>query len=146
MDPRLRKIIIFSLLVASLIYGYRNFTSKTEHGDSFSPKTDIAAESIPIKHPVKTLDIEKYAALEWGPDPFRRGGTETVIQDSPTVTGWNLGGILYDDNSPAAIINSRIVRIGESIDGARVMHINKNRVTLEKDGAEFSLTLAKEKS
>ncbi|MEW5924378.1 MAG: hypothetical protein AB1746_10355, partial [Candidatus Zixiibacteriota bacterium] len=103
-----------------------------------SARTEIKPENI---------DIEKYTALEWGRDPFYHGQEQAkphvATANSPV---WTLGGILYDINSPSAIINKKIVRDGDIINGARVVQIEKESVILDKDGLQFTLTIAKEKS
>jgi hypothetical protein len=50
-----------------------------------------------------------------------------------TGRGFTLQGILHDDGGPPlAIINDRIVREGDEIEGAKVIKINKREVVLLK--------------
>ncbi len=149
MDPRTRKLIVFGAFIASVIYGAVNLIGTPQ------PSAPPAPE--PVRHEIQAtpvskasfIDIEKYSALDWGSDPFCRDNNnnrQAQMPIQPETPAWILGGILYDDLQPAAIVNGHIVRRGEIINGARVTRIDKNRVTLEKDGSEFSLSIAKDKS
>ncbi|MCX6830026.1 MAG: hypothetical protein NT002_12215 [candidate division Zixibacteria bacterium] len=146
MNPKKRKYIIYTLFALAVIYGLTNLRSNNPETNMSSQPAPVAADRAAIVPPSNQIDIARYNSLPWGNDPFVRGTIAAGPADIPTGPIWELGGILYDDINPAAIINSRIVRVGQSIDGARVLRINKKMVTLEKDGAEFSITLEKEKS
>ncbi len=146
MDPKKRKYIIYTLFALAVIYGLANLGSKDPVTDSRSQPAPVAADHAAIRPPSNQIDLARYNSLPWGKDPFVHGTSAAGSVNIPTEPIWKLGGILYDEINPAAIINSRIVRVGQSIDGARVLRIDKNMVTLEKNGAEFSITLEKEKS
>ncbi|MCM8813119.1 MAG: hypothetical protein NC924_04190 [Candidatus Omnitrophica bacterium] len=78
--------------------------------DPFLPSLQEIVETI-ISPPVVTLPppVQKPAPLE--------------------VTG-----ILWDEKYPTAIINSRVVKIGDLIEGKTVVDIEQNRVLLMEDG------------
>lgn len=42
-----------------------------------------------------------------------------------------LNGIFYRVNNPSAIINGRLIRVGDVLDGAKIISIDKNSVTVE---------------
>jgi type II secretory pathway component PulC len=146
MDPKKRKYIIYTLFVLAVIYGLANLESKGPKTDTSSQPVPAPANRVPMRPSPNQIDIAKYNSLPWGKDPFVHETSTAGSAEVPSGAVWELGGILYDDTNPAAIINSRIVRVGQSIEGARVLRINKKMVTLEKDGREFSITLEKEKS
>ena len=50
-----------------------------------------------------------------------------------------LSGILYDEEKPLAIINSRIVGEGALINGARLLEIQSDQVRFSRKGKEFTL-------
>lgn len=52
-----------------------------------------------------------------------------------------LSGIIMDRNSPKAIINDAIVRVGDMVGGAKVVRITKQSVILMCDGRELALEL-----
>jgi hypothetical protein len=47
---------------------------------------------------------------------------------------FKLGGIMQFDGVAHALINDRLTRVGDVVDGARVVSIELRRVTLEKNG------------
>ncbi|MBN1794037.1 MAG: thioredoxin fold domain-containing protein [Candidatus Omnitrophica bacterium] len=62
------------------------------------------------------------------------------IPREPSPTGLELSGIMYDPETPVAIINGEFVKEGESIGGATVAEITKNSVRLDRQGKEIILT------
>lgn len=147
MDHKKRQKIIYGIFIMAVLWGVHNFAGKDDEAPQQMPGPGESTELIKTKPRAKPIDIEKYSSLAWGKDPFCRGkkgaiDTEPVRSESR----WILSGILYNENNPSAVINKKIVRNGDSINGATVLEIDKNIVKLEKDGLEFRLTVAKEKS
>ncbi|MCX6827457.1 MAG: hypothetical protein NTV06_09395, partial [candidate division Zixibacteria bacterium] len=123
-------------------------SKKDKAGVEPSPETLTTAlpiDSTAAPWEMAKIDVGKYSALDWGKDPFRPRIIQASSPSNPNPV-WSLGGILYNEDSPAAIINSKVVKTGQTIDGARVIRIDKKMVTLDKNGAIISLTLEKEKS
>lgn len=54
-----------------------------------------------------------------------------------------LNGIMFIESHPQAIINNTVVEVGDTIEGARVVRIERNAVVLSCDGGEVTLTLKK---
>jgi len=50
----------------------------------------------------------------------------------------SLTGIIYSEDNPSAMIDGKIVKEGDIIDGIKVVKINKNDVELEKDGVKWT--------
>jgi hypothetical protein len=147
MDPKLRKLIIFSILIAALIYGYSNIPKKQQPAEPGPGETDPMVQPAQIVQKSKLVDIEKYSALPWERDPFTRSFQATTDITIPSISSeWELGGILFDETNPTAIINSRIVKAGEMIDGARVLKIDKSKVLLERNGNPFALSIKRDES
>ncbi|MFY9552665.1 MAG: hypothetical protein WAU32_16080, partial [Thermoanaerobaculia bacterium] len=46
-----------------------------------------------------------------------------------------LGGIVWSETDPRALVNDRIVGVGAYVEGYTVTKIEEDRITLEKDGA-----------
>ena len=55
--------------------------------------------------------------------------------------GFILAGIMYSEYEPAAIINNRVVKPGDQIDGAIVESIQEDLVKLSQEGQELLLRL-----
>ena len=57
----------------------------------------------------------------------------------PTPVPFVLTAIAEQDGHPVAVINDRIVRVGDALQGARVLRIGEGEVELEADGRRFTL-------
>jgi len=57
----------------------------------------------------------------------------------PPATQFKLGGILQSADGTRAVVNGRMVIVGDEIDGAQVVSISTSRVVLEKDGSRIVL-------
>ena len=70
------------------------------------------------------------------PDPTRpyRYGSEIAITQLPDEkVEWRLSGIRIRENTRTAILNGRLVREGDELDGARVMEIRPAEITLQQE-------------
>ncbi|MBM3328401.1 MAG: hypothetical protein FJY67_02875 [Calditrichaeota bacterium] len=74
----------------------------------------------------------------WGRDPFVQ--VQRHIDDAEMVAGMKLGGISVKGRDRYALINSRIVRVGDEIEGMIVERIDSDRVWLSKSGRSYTLT------
>ncbi len=62
-------------------------------------------------------------------------------QKAPAARRWHLAFTLVSGGRRSAVINGRIVGVGERIAGARVLAIEPGRVRLRARGREFNLLL-----
>jgi len=148
MDEKKRKLIIYVIFIAAVIWGISNIGGD-KHGTNTvnSDKPTASSRKIVSAHPIKKINIAEYEALKWGRDPFVRATAEIETgSGSNTSPRWVLSGILYSDTNPSAVINKKVVRSGETVDGATVVEIDRQQVILDKDGLQFNLTMAKEAS
>ncbi len=148
MSEKTRKIIIICLLPLAIIWAINNISDKSKDNPADQQELTASKHSA-IAHSNK-LDsnlIEEYNQLKWGADPFFKGAAEHKTKYSPnTIQSWHLAGILYNANNPHAVINSKIVKKGDSIEGAEIIKINKDRVILSKNGSKFTLSISKDES
>ncbi len=124
--------------------------------ESHTPPSGAWAPEEPLAPPVET---------ELARDPFERPGllTNTMQQreiarqaelaqreaqkgastGAPAVAlpALKLQGILWGTRRPQAIINRRILSIGDTIEEARIVSIRKDGVTMSFGGQTFELTL-----
>jgi hypothetical protein len=63
------------------------------------------------------------------PNPAWGGATEP-----PPLPDLRLQGLVWGGDEPQAIINNRVYRVGESIDGATIVAIDRGQVTVEHFG------------
>jgi hypothetical protein len=79
---------------------------------------------------------QRKGSMDWGRDPF--------VLPSPSVAGephqvanemdrpFSLSAIIYNNGTGAAIINGRIVRTGDQIEGMEVSEVHSDRVLLKE--------------
>ncbi len=65
--------------------------------------------------------------------------TKTVAPQEIKVTDLKLQGIFWGSSNPQAIINRKIVSVGDQVEDAEVEAITKESVTLSRNGQEFEL-------
>ncbi|MBU1006983.1 MAG: hypothetical protein KKH08_05265 [Candidatus Omnitrophica bacterium] len=83
-------------------------------------------------------DTERPGAGErWGRDPF----SQANLSDGSGLEEMVLNGIMWDTDSPYAIINSDVVKPGDMLGGMKVAEINEKNVILEENGKRHTLTL-----
>ena len=79
---------------------------------------------------------ERAAKFSWGRDPFAKGMAEGQ------AGGLALSGILWDTQSPLAIINGQMLHIGDEVDGYHVTEITPERVAISDGTDTFQLQVS----
>jgi hypothetical protein len=100
----------------------------------------------PILSPEVRQAMEERARGAWARDPFslEAGRPKKQIEAQPSLAaGLNLSGILWDGAQIHAIINDSLVKVGDEVNGIRVVAIQRDRVTLAKGGQRQILRLEK---
>lgn len=64
---------------------------------------------------------------------------KTVSAEQIGITDLTLQGVFWGPSAPQAIINRKIVSVGDQVENAEVEAINKESVTLSRNGQEFEL-------
>ncbi len=82
------------------------------------------------------------------PDPFLIAGINSSSGQPVAVKAGSteklaLKGWVWNTGSPQAIINSRIVKVGDTIEDAKIIAITKDGVAVNRNGAEFILKTGK---
>lgn len=78
-------------------------------------------------------------------DPFSPpiiGAVEKTGEE--VLKGVKLEGIIWDEKKPMAIINNKVVGVGDDISGAKIIEIKKNEVIFNFDSQTISVRLGKE--
>ena len=150
-----RKKLMYGILVVAVIWGAWNLSRPRPMPPvADTPQSpDMAVQSETASSQVK-IDLTAKRAEAWGRDPFtgRATGSKRVEATSksevsrPTDTatrGWSLTGIIDNGTMPFAFINGKMVKVGDLVDQARVVKIEKQKVTLSVNGSQFSLQVSK---
>jgi hypothetical protein len=148
METKKRQKFVYTISIIVAIWGLYNFLGDSKKPSKPTPVPDIMSQkTVVTSKAIKPANLDEYSDLEWGKDPFYWSRKETVKKETKKTAslGWTLGGILYNDQNPTAVINKKIVRHGDIVNGARVIKIEKKDVTLEKDRVQFTLNIEKDK-
>ncbi len=89
--------------------------------------------------------IERLAHTKWGSDPFVRQIKKSTrkADNQGKKLELILSGIVFSEKSPMAVINSRMVRVGDIVDGGKVIRIDPESVTVEINGKRKQLQVTK---
>ncbi len=96
------------------------------------------AERNPFAYPPKvaqTLILQRRAAEKGIPPGSPDGSSQPVV-------AFTLNGILWTEKGGVASINQKIFREGESLEGYKIIKIERQKVILKKEGEEIRLHLA----
>jgi len=143
MSAKKRKMFIYIALALAVIWGVYNYPVKNKiPPGNEKPETIQPLDPTSTEQPTgEMINIEKKTRAAWGADPFQ---TKHPISVTKKVSPqWRLSGIVYNNQTPLAIINNKPVRTGDIVNGARVVAIQVKMVTLEYNGTLFNLTVTK---
>ena len=123
----IRNKVFFALLISyvSFLISYFCFISA-----SFAQ--DIIKESLSDLN--RILPAKKVINGEWGRDPF-------VPIIGERFMSMKLTAIIYNDKKPAAIVNNKIIYVGDSVDGQKVVDITKQYVILRGMDGSYKLEI-----
>jgi putative nucleotidyltransferase with HDIG domain len=118
------------------------FVTKSQHTKmarlSAAQETEDAANPSDTKNQLSNLLVEtseraprKSAASEAPPAP--------VVEDA--FAKLKVQAIMYNGKKSSLVINGRSLRVGDEVDGVRIVAVQPNEVTLEKAGAQRVLRL-----
>lgn len=147
-----RKLILAIALGAAVIWGYANEPWKSKSApEPPSPAAQslvapgdgapLAASQRIARSPVSTVELAALRNRQWGADPFFHPGARPKRKSpaKPASTSYRLKAILYNDTAPSAYLNNQAVRVGDTIDGATVLKIERRSVTLKRGDETFSI-------
>ena len=140
-----QKVMMVSIpiLVIVLIFAFRQVLSKSPRKTKGIPAEDVAL----------VVEADPGHEIDWQiPEPLpatMRDPTVLPVQDNtrteeqkqpvhlPKAKLVDLGSIVYSHDRPSAIVNGRIVHVGEQVSGVTVLKINRDSVEFEKDGEKW---------
>lgn len=136
-------LIVFFVLSGAVLYYLHCWTEKLKQDDNIIKPTIPKSITNPspsaserIKQTIKeTAELFKKPTVR---DPFLASMDSNIVK-TPEPTRkpdikLNLKGILWDMRVPSAIINSKVVKIGDLIFGKTVVDIEQNQVILMENG------------
>lgn len=147
-----RTIILVGLTLLASAYLLYNLTmsgkpSRPRHKATNSPEVARALEKVSAAKPAapsgRRLAPPPPPDTPWGRDPFAIGENRLPHSPKPAVqfSGFKVSGVVWGPQGYRALINDRVVRPGDQVDGARIVRITAEGVELEKDGETRFLPL-----
>ncbi|MCK5126522.1 MAG: hypothetical protein KAR42_09720 [candidate division Zixibacteria bacterium] len=155
MSDKVRKIVVFCVLIAVSIWGYssitermnkRNRTDREQQSDLLSSaapgayNTDAASDS---PTPVSDSVFVEFKNIKTDKDPFYHNYTTVQVRVNRNIE-LHLLGILYRKANAQALINGKVVKVGDVILGYSIEEIATDFVKLKKDGKTLTLRPKKE--
>jgi len=149
-----REKLYLGIFAVTLVWGVWNFRD-TLFGDSAKVESTPAATSPPAAALAPPLNIQvagfipdqTYAVPEWDRDPFHRKWRNAPMQSAPTAVDdeerfdLRLTAVVIRPDVRYAVINGKILQVGQFIEGRKVVRIEETKVLLIDRGTEVTLKL-----
>lgn len=142
MNERSRKLFVYGSLVLAVCYGAYSFSgAKHTRSGVPSPTIEPLAAGPQAQPPqLSQRDVQLLQEADWGRDPFAQSRKQAT--GGPKLN-WTLKGIVFNPSRPLAYINGLRVGIGDTVNSAKVIAIDKTKVTLTYQGTQFDVYVQK---
>jgi len=131
MKRNLNKFIIFVILV--FIFIFKPNKVALSEGLSLVPlRPNVEYKSEELKDPFEPPEEEKKPEAE----PEKQIMPEVKPAPTPVL---KIEGLVWGGRLPQAIINQKVVKIGDIIEGAQIVDINREGVTLTFNNSQYNL-------
>jgi len=149
------KIVLIVIIVILALFGNHIFNKWIS---SLKNNNNVIVTMIPpvqpkLPDPIIMKKVDQVEEIVLEPivekirDPFLPSRNPEKIQTTaikkPKVR-LKLSGILWDDKIPSAIINSKVLEIGDLIENKTLVDIERDRVIIMEDGEIFIMELRKQ--
>ncbi len=136
-------MIVVGLAAAlSFLNAVGNFSKRSQPATNVS--SHVTSHSVTISQALHqkpgTAKRIKSRFQDWQRDPFASDGQKSSVAEIP---GLSLSGIAWDPQKPQAIINGRIVSVGDEVADYKVEDIKPTVATLSRGPSKFELKLGK---
>jgi len=99
----------------------------------------VVAAAMRLRPPRFAADAPARPAAPHGARSFPpRAASNTAAASIPSL---RLSGVIWDEESPLAIVNGRPVAVGEELSGIQVVGISVDGATFRRGAEEFTLTV-----
>jgi hypothetical protein len=127
LDRKRVQVIITIVLVIVLIITWKNtLVVIRKHAKA---KLAPASETGPDKAAAPAVSTAKTQKLSWVRDPF--SGKAYIATRQAAYEDVRLYGVIWDASTPLAMINDKIVKVGDKIDKYKVLKITSQEVVLK---------------
>lgn len=136
--PRKFPVNIFLLTIAFIIIASAFFVLNSMYTNKPGLKKTLSItgkDNLPPKQQIESQPPHEVATQP--PSTFKEFAD--IVSPADKTPHLALNGIMYDQKSPMAIINNKIVIEGQTIENATVVKILKDKVILSCEGKEIKL-------
>ncbi|MEE9442909.1 MAG: hypothetical protein V3V99_09610 [candidate division Zixibacteria bacterium] len=154
MNEKVRKSIVFGIFIIAVIWGYSNLSQRwaKKPQEQDIAKQQVAAntvnnnigqnQAIPENQIIHDSVFAFYAEKPVTKNPFYHNRKRVTGKTKKIKL--HLLGILYRQTNAQALINGRVLGVGDLISGYHVKNIARESVVLEKAGKTITLFPRKE--
>lgn len=136
-DPKKRiELTVIGIGVVILIFLVTNHMSKSGGSKGVSKNEAYHTSESAM---MAVSESESWDKLRWGRDPFLLDTSN--MQEEQGMEDLVLNGIMPDKQNPYAIINNKVVKLGDKVGGMTVIEINESNVVLDENGQRHTLEL-----
>ena len=142
MDPRQKKMTIVVGMLSLLFVGVLVFSlgglgqSKAKAADKENPQQDSTAQ-VQAAEPLQWQKPQPLPAELR--NPMKPRASQSVQGPNDSADGQVVvKGIVFSKTNPSAIIDNKIVQQGQTLDGIKIIKINKDSVEFEKDNKRWT--------
>lgn len=139
-----KKILILSFILSILAFICSTSLTFAANTSGLIEEYEKQEKRINIDDILKKPDVS-YDAID-ARDPF----LELIKKESPVETTeeglpedlsaqFSIQGIIWGSSIPQAIINSKVVKVGDTIDGARIIEISKTGIVVFYNNRRYTL-------
>jgi len=129
-------VFISSLLIHNTLAvpsGWEGVIKKLEESEKTPPPEVIVRPKVEYKAGDLKDPFQRYKEEKIPPGAQQK---ESGLSTPPSLT---VQGIIWGGRFPQAIINNKVVKVGDTIEGARVISIDKEGITLLFEGMQYNL-------
>ncbi|MCB9057302.1 MAG: hypothetical protein H6627_01980 [Calditrichae bacterium] len=146
LEKRERNLLIILGIV--VLIGAVDFAINTEdylgYYSSDQKNVEKKESNIPVQNLKSSQMKNQITYTNWDRDPFYNSSirvSKTVYRNTVKETTFQLKAISFSEGMSVAMINSQVLKVGDTIEGYKVSKIEPKQVILEKDGQSKILKL-----
>lgn len=138
------KIIVIIFFTASLFFAINpahseeKAFSESSMMASIRPKIEYVTEG--TKEPFLDYFTKNEPAAPTQAEAAAQAAKKEQLKPKPALPDLAVQGIIWGGNVPCAIINNKVVKEGESIDGVKLIKIEKENIEVLYQGWNYSLS------
>lgn len=128
-----QRVLLLACAVASLAWS--PFADQVERPEMLVVRPEK------LQRRQSTAEVPERDPFNWSREQINRFKDQEPRVRSSSVAGLTLSGIIWDRKKPLAIVNDRVVSVGDSVKGSIILEILKDMVVFEQEGIYHTLWL-----